>query len=87
MTTKIKSLRTYTDCIRAANSLTSIAMELEQFADWYCQFYFEEKDYENYIDEAKKLIEEFRKEFERLAQGELVKNTRIKSGILEEGLD
>jgi len=86
MTAKIKSLRTYTDCIRAANTLTGIEMQLEQFGDWYCQFYFEEKDYENYIDEAKKLIEKFRKEFERLAQEELVKNTRIKSGILEEGI-
>ena len=78
MTAKIKSLQTYTDCVRAANDLNGIVMQLERFSEWHCQFYFEEKDYENYIDEAKKLIEEFAKRFEELAQEEIAKGSKIK---------
>ncbi len=73
MSAKIKSLRTYTDCIRAESQLNHVAKELENFSEWYCQFYFEEKDYENYIDEARKLIEAFADGFKVIAENELEK--------------
>lgn len=73
MAAKIRSLRDYTDCIRATKELGDIEQQLERFGEWYSQFYLAEADYENYIDEARKLITSFATRFEELAQEEIMK--------------
>ena len=72
ITTKIRDLRVFNDCIRAENELIHIIQRLEMFSDWYSQFYFNNDDYKNSINEAVTLLETFKKRFVELAEGQLI---------------
>lgn len=74
MVVKIKSLKDFVECVRAQSQLLEIEKQLESFSEWHSQFYFEDEDYEYYIDGACKSINEFSRKFKELAELEIEKD-------------
>lgn len=64
----IQDLQTYTDSKIASDRLSKIIRDIEDFDEWYSQFYFDDYVYDNNTREAVKLLSEFADAFEKLAK-------------------
>ncbi len=75
MTAKIKNLRGFVGHIRATQTIDDISMNLEKFMDYYSKDY-EEEFLDNYIGEAKKLLDKFSIQIGKMAEEEIIREMK-----------
>lgn len=71
MVAKIKNFRDFIGHVRASQTIDDISLNLERFMDFHSSDY-EEEFLDNYIGEAKKLLDEFSKQVTKMAEEEIV---------------
>ena len=75
MVSKIKDFRAFMGHVRASQTIDDISVNLEGFMDFYSKDY-EEEFLENYIGEAKKLLDEFSMQITKMAEEEIEKKDK-----------
>lgn len=72
MVSTIKNFTAFVGHIRAENTISDISLCLERYMDFYSSDY-EDDFLENYIGEAKRLLDEFSKHLLKMAEEEIQK--------------
>lgn len=71
MSAQIKNLHDFIGHIRASQTIDDASANLDQFMDFYSKDY-EEEFLDNYIGEAKRLLDEFSLQITKMAEEEIV---------------